>query len=126
MREESASALDRLIDTVKSIQSELDGLSNITDMTSLGRLEERIRNECQVIEAIPGYLGQEVFKRIQTRRTEIRREQINQIRNLTEKKDGTRSSGNPGNGDRTDESSRTKLEGDKQASKPAGQSRRKK
>ena len=126
MREESASALDRLIDTVKSIQSELDGLSNITDMTSLGRLEERIRNECQVIEAIPGYLGQEVFKRIQTRRTEIRREQINQIRNLTEKKDGTRSSGNPGDGDRTDEPSRTERKSNQQAKRSARQSQSKK
>lgn len=116
MRSESASALDRLLDTVKSIQSELDSLPKITDMTSLGRLEERIRNECQVIEAIPGYLGQEVFRRIQTRRAEIRKEQINQIRNITEKKDGSRDSGTNGSvgvGDRTDKPSRSKRKGDK-------------
>lgn len=126
MREESASALDRLLDTVKSIQSELDSLPKITDMSTLGRLEERIRNECQVIEALPGYLGQEVFRRIQTRRSEIRKEQINQIRNTMEKKDGTRDSGTNGSLGGTNGLSGSKLESDSKTSGPARQSKRKK
>lgn len=87
MRAESASAIDKLLDTVNSIKSELDSLKDITDMTSLGRLEERIRNECQVIEALPGYLGQEIYRRVQVRRSEIREENIKQIRSITEGKE---------------------------------------
>lgn len=87
MRAESASAIDKLLDTVNSIKSELDSLKDITDMTSLGRLEERIRNECQVIEALPGYLGQEIYRRVQVRRSEIREENIKQIRSITEEEE---------------------------------------
>lgn len=87
MRSESASAIDRLLSTVESIKSELDSLKTITDMSTLSRLEDRIRQECQVIEALPGYMGQEIFRRVQIRRNEIRQEQINHVRSITEEKE---------------------------------------
>lgn len=126
MRAESASAIEKLLDTVKSVQSELDSLKNITDMTSLGRMEDRIRNECQVIEALPGYLGQEVFRRIQTRRTEIRREQINHIRGITKEANGTRNSGTNGDTRGADKPGRAEQKSDTKAIRPSRQSKSKK
>ena len=114
MRPESASAIDKLLDTVNSIKSELDSLKNITDITMLSRLEDRIRQECQVIEALPGYMGQDIYKQIQARRAEIREEQIKQIRGVTEVKNGSiGANGNPGDGDRTDKPRRAKRKSDK-------------
>lgn len=109
MRPESASAIDKLLDTVNSIKSELDSLKNITDMTALGRLEDRIRQECQVIEALPGYMGQEIFRQIQIRRGEIRQEQINEIRKITEATHGSAgTNGDTGDGDRANKPRRAK------------------
>ena len=127
MRPESASAMDKLIDTVNSIKTELESLPKITDMTILGRLEDRIRQECQVIEALPGYMGQEIYKRIQARRMEIRREHIDKIRGISKEDNGRiGSSGTNGNLGWSDKSGGAEQESDTKASRPSRQSKSKK
>ena len=127
MRPESVSAIDKLLDTVNSIKSELDSLKDITDITALSRLEDRIRQECQVIEALPGYMGQDIYRQVQARRLEIREQQIAQIRGVTEVKNGSiGTNGNLGNGYRSDESRRVEPEGNSKTSRPARQSKPKK
>lgn len=126
MRPESASAIDKLLDTVNSIKSELDSLKNITDITTLSRLEDRIRQECQVIEALPGYMGQDIYKQIQARRAEIRQQQINQIRGVTEVKNGSGSARTNGDTGGSDKPGRIEQEGDTKAKRPSRQSKSKK
>lgn len=126
MRAESASAIDRLLSTVESIKSELDSLKTITDMATLSRLEDRIRQECQVIEALPGYMGQEIFRRVQIRRNEIRQENMNHVRSITEVTDGSRNSGANRDTGGSDKPGGAEQEGDTKTKRPSRQSKSKK
>ena len=126
----TAPSLEKLNDTVQQLR-EIVGKMETCTQQELNRYEDKIRNEFQVIEASIAYVGRDIYKIAQDRRAVLRRQNIIDIQRLMnnnkqEVADGTRSSGNPGDGDRTDEPSRTELESNKQASKPAGQSRRKK
>ena len=130
MRPESVNAIDALLDTVRSIKKELETIKTSTDLAQINMLEERIRHECQVIEAAPGYMGQDIHRQIMNRRLEIRslnrQEAMTKAKEVLDGSGDSGASGNPGDGDRADEPQRIELSGDKQASKPAKQSRRKK
>lgn len=82
MRPESYGSIDKLLDTVDSIKKELDQIKNCASMSEISQLEEHIRHECQVVEAMPGYMGQEIFAIISARRNELRKDKLNSIFNL--------------------------------------------
>lgn len=117
MRPESVNAIDALLDTVRSIKKELETIKTSTDLAQINMLEERIRNECQVIEAAPGYMGQDIHRQIMNRRLEIR--SLNRQEAMTKAKevlDGSGSSGtngNSGDGDRTNKPRRSKSKSNK-------------
>lgn len=126
----TAPSLEKLNDTVQQLR-EIVGKMETCTQQELNRYEDKIRNEFQVIEASIAYVGRDIYKIAQDRRAVLRRQNLIDIQRLTnnnkqEVTDGTRSSGNTGDWDGTDKSKGIEFSGDKQASKPAKQSRRKK
>lgn len=125
MRAEASGAIDALLDTVKSIKAELEEIRTAKDLGTINRLEERIRNECQVIEAMPGYMGQEIYRQVQIRRAQLRAQNYNMAVNaVKEVMNGY--SGTNGDTGGTNKSGRTEQEGDTKAKRPSRQSKSKK
>lgn len=125
MRAEASGAIDALSDTVKSIKAELEEIKKAKDLGTINRLEERIRQECQVIEAMPGYMGQEIYRQVQIRRAQLRAQNyntaVNAVKEVTNGDSGT-------NGDTggSDKPGGAKQEGDTKAKRPSRQSKSKK
>lgn len=121
MRAEASGAIDALLDTVKSIKAELEEIRTAKDLGTINRLEDRIRQECQVIEAMPGYMGQEIYRQVQIRRAQLRAQNynmaVNAVKEVMNGDSGT--NGDTGDGDRTDEPSRPKRKGNSKARKSA-------
>ena len=124
-------ALKKLSGTVDTIVKLAEGVSHF-DERELNAAEDRVRNEFQVIEAHLFHVGQEFYHLAQARREELRRKSMADARemianlNKPKEEDGTRSSGDTGDGDGSNKPSRIKQQSDKQTRKSAGQSRRKK
>lgn len=125
----TAPSLEKLYDTISKLR-EIVGKMDTCTQIELNRYEDKIRNEFQVIEGAIAYIGRDIYEIAQKRRNVLRSENLANIKRITKEAiDGigdSGTSGNTGDGDRTDESSRAKRKGDKQTSKPARQSRRKK
>ena len=126
----TAPSLEKLNDTVQQLR-EIVGKMETCTQQELNRYEDKIRNEFQVIEASIAYVGRDIYKIAQGRRMVLRRQNLVDIQRITsdnkqEVVDGTRSSGNPGDGDRTDEPSRTERKSNQQAKRSARQSQSKK
>lgn len=125
----TAPSLEKLYDTISKLR-EIVGKMDTCTQIELNRYEDKIRNEFQVIEGAIAYIGRDIYEIAQKRRNVLRSENLANIKRITKEAiDGignSGTSGNTGDGDRTDEPSRAKLEGDKQTSKIARQSRRKK
>ena len=115
MRAEASGAIDALLDTVKSIKAELEEIRTAKDLGTINRLEERIRNECQVIEAMPGYMGQEIYRQVQIRRAQLRAQNyntaVNAVKEVINGNSGT--NGDTGDGDGSDKPRRTKRKSNK-------------
>lgn len=128
-------AIFKAADTIKSIQKELDEMPSY-DARKLNEVEGRIRVELQVMEALVNYIGREVYQKVQERRQQLRFENQQWIDNtvspaedrvreilgdefMEEEKDGTRSSGDTGDGNGSNKSSRPKRKSNKQAGKSA-------
>lgn len=122
-------ALKKLSGTVETIIKLAEGIPTYSQ-EELNKAEDKVRNEFQVIEAHLFYVGQEFYNAAQARRIQLRRESIASVQNavadVKEKNGTTRSSGNTGDGVGPDKPRRTKRKSNKQTSKPARQSRRKK
>ena len=125
MRAEASGAIDALLDTVKSIKAELEEIRTAKDLGTINRLEERIRNECQVIEAMPGYMGQEIYRQVQIRRAQLRAQNYNMAVNAV-KEVMNGDSGTNGDTGGSDKSGGAKQEGDTKAKRPSRQSKSKK
>lgn len=125
MRAEASGAIDALLDTVKSIKAELEEIKTAKDLGTINRLEERIRNECQVIEAMPGYMGQEIYRQVQIRRAQLRAQNYNMAVNAV-KEVINGDSGTNGDTGGSDKPGRTEQEGDTKAKRPSRQSKPKK
>lgn len=68
-------AIQKLIGTVDTIAKIADGIPNYS-AHELNAVEDKLRNEFQVIEAHLFYVGQEVYAAANARRLELRREHI--------------------------------------------------
>lgn len=125
MRAEASGAIDALLDTVKSIKAELEEIKTAKDLGTINRLEERIRQECQVIEAMPGYMGQEIYRQVQIRRAQLRAQNYNMAVNAV-KEVMNGDSGTNGDTGGSDKPGGSKQEGDTKAKRPSRQSKSKK
>lgn len=125
MRAEASGAIDALLDTVKSIKAELEEIKKAKDLGTINRLEERIRQECQVIEAMPGYMGQEIYRQVQIRRAQLRAQNYNMAVNAV-KEVMNGDSGTNGDTGGSDKPGGAKQEGDTKAKRPSRQSKSKK
>lgn len=125
MRAEASGAIDALLDTVKSIKAELEEIRTAKDLGTINRLEERIRHECQVIEAMPGYMGQEIYRQVQIRRAQLRAQNYNMAVNAV-KEVMNGDSGTNGDTGGSDKSGGAKQEGDTKTKRPSRQSKPKK
>lgn len=125
MRAEASGAIDALLDTVKSIKAELEEIRTAKDLGTINRLEERIRHECQVIEAMPGYMGQEIYRQVQIRRAQLRAQNYNMAVNAV-KEVINGDSGTNGDTGGSDKPGRAEQEGDTKAKRPSRQSKSKK
>lgn len=123
-------AIQKALDTINSIKSELDSMPTY-DARQLNVVENHIRVELQVMEALVNHLGREVYDNVQKRRRQLRGENQQWIGKVTSPVEerlnellggnngNTGTDGNPGDGDRTDEPSRPKRKGNSKARKSA-------
>lgn len=125
MRAEASGAIDALLDTVKSIKAELEEIRTAKDLGTINRLEERIRQECQVIEAMPGYMGQEIYRQVQIRRAQLRAQNYNMAVNAV-KEVINGDSGTNGDTGGSDKPGGVEQEGDTKVKRPSRQSKSKK
>jgi len=121
-------ALEKLSGTVETIVKLAKGIPTYSQ-EELNQAEDKLRNEFQVIEAHLFYVGQEFYFAAQARRLQLRRESIAEVQASVKTKEAygtTRSSGDTGDGDGSDQPSGAKREGDKQTRKSSGRTGRKK
>lgn len=111
-----APSLEKMNDTVQKLRdivSKMDGYSQ----SELNIVEDKIRNEFQVIEAMLAYVGRDIYAIAQNRRMELRNANIAEVRGaikkIKEENGTTGSSGNPGDGDGADRPRRAKRKSDK-------------
>ena len=124
-------AIQKAVDTIESIQAELDSMQNY-DLRTLNETENRIRTELQVMEALVNHVGREVYQAVQARRQQLRGEnnmRIDAIVNPVEERlkeilgdgDGSdRTNRDTRNGDGTNKSSRAKSKSNSKTRKSAG------
>lgn len=70
---DNKSAIDKAVDTINSIQAELDAMSTYNNQ-KLNEVESRIRAELQVMESLVNWVGREVYQKVQERRQQLRSE----------------------------------------------------
>lgn len=81
MNPQAVDSLDKLINTADSVRAEIEKLAKV-DGKDLNMIEERIRQELQVIQALPDFIGQEIYAKVQARRHEIKLQRAEEIRKI--------------------------------------------
>ncbi len=120
----TAPSLEKMNDTVQKLR-EIVGKMDTCSQPELNQYEDKIRNEFQVIEAMLAYVGRDIYEIAQKRRMALRGHNLAEIQQLTNnlKKEVSNgdsgTSGDTGNGNGSDKSSRAKRKGNKQAGKTA-------
>jgi hypothetical protein len=85
---DNKSAIEKAVATIGSIKAELDDLPKY-DLNKLNEVENRIRVELQVMEALVNHVGREVYMKVQDRRHQLRVENqqwVNSVVNPSKKK----------------------------------------
>ena len=130
-------AIEKAVDTIKNIQQELDDMPSY-DFRKLNLVENHIRVELQVMEALVNHVGREVYQAVQIRRQQLRNDNNRKANNIVdpveerlkailgEDNGSDRTNGDTGVGVRSNKSSGAKQQGNKQTRRPARQSKSKK
>lgn len=80
---DNKSAIEKAVATIGSIKAELDDLPKY-DLIKLNDVENRIRVELQVMEALVNHVGRETYTRIQDRRHQLRKENQQWVKTVVE------------------------------------------
>lgn len=115
-----APSLEKMNDTVQKLRGMVEKMDTY-NQAELNQIEDRIRNEFQVIEAMIAYVGRDIYSLAQKRRMELRNQNIADVKRaveylrtaVVEEDHGTRSSGNTGDGNGADKPRRAKRKSDK-------------
>ena len=130
-------AIEKAVDTIKNIQQELDDMPSY-DFRKLNLVENHIRVELQVMEALVNHVGREVYQAVQIRRQQLRNDNNRKANNIVdpveerlkailgEDNGSDRANGDTGVGDGTNKPRRAKRKGNSKTRRPAGQSKHKK
>lgn len=127
---ENKTAIQKALDTVNSINDELTNMPTY-DARKLNEVENHIRVELQVMEALVNHLGREVYQHVQTRRQQLRSENNQWVQDVTNPAEdrikevlggnngNTGTNRDTGDGDGSDKPSRPKRKGNPKARKSA-------
>lgn len=113
----TAPSLEKMHDTVERLR-EIVSKMDTYDQATLNRIEDKIRNEFQVIEAMLAYVGRDIYAIAQSRRLELRNQNIADVRATVERlKEATNgnsgTSGDTGVGDGANKPRRSKRQSNK-------------
>ena len=76
-------AIEKAVDTIKNIQQELDDMPSY-DFRKLNLVENHIRVELQVMEALVNHVGREVYQAVQIRRQQLRNDNNRKANNIVD------------------------------------------
>lgn len=121
----TAPSLEKMHDTVERLRDIVSKMDTY-DQATLNRVEDKIRNEFQVIEAMLAYVGRDIYTIAQARRLQLRNQNIEAVKaavnSLKTAKTPTyeevtygdsRTSGDTGDGDGSDKPRRAKRKSGK-------------